>query len=312
MDEKVDPQQYNPVEFKETVISTQASSHNKKLKWLLIVLAVLIIIALVLGLLLLKNNFDTENTEFIAVKPRVTETRCMDSDKRCEGRLDGSSCTTGVWCDETGKVCGGQICDGMGTGSCLDGKCVDREDSREKITATSEIDTSVWEEYVSKDFGFSFRHDPNLKFQSKDLSLLDRPDVGGINRTEYFIELNEIQPPKVLFGVNPVYEKDPDASPGGVYPDYFSVWVMENNSELDLDEWYDRYVYFPIGFSKSRFDQFEKLDISVDGVEGEYIVFKDVVDQRLLLVSTDRYMFLIHINESSSIDKEILSTFRFN
>ena len=49
---------------------------------------------------------------------------CVDSDAECKGKPDGVECTIGVWCDEYGKVCGGQSCVGFGVGRCSGGECL--------------------------------------------------------------------------------------------------------------------------------------------------------------------------------------------
>ena len=49
---------------------------------------------------------------------------CIDSDTQCDEKPNGTECTTGVWCDEFGKACGGQSCVGLGLGICSGGKCL--------------------------------------------------------------------------------------------------------------------------------------------------------------------------------------------
>lgn len=49
---------------------------------------------------------------------------CVDSDSQCKDQDEGSICTLGIWCDQEGKICGGETCEGMGLGICIKGKCV--------------------------------------------------------------------------------------------------------------------------------------------------------------------------------------------
>ena len=55
--------------------------------------------------------------------------------------------------------------------------------------------TANWKTYQNDKYGFSFRYDPKLNFQPSDISMLNKVDKGGLNRTKYFIELNNHQPP---------------------------------------------------------------------------------------------------------------------
>jgi hypothetical protein len=54
----------------------------------------------------------------------VTNQTCIDSDTQCKEKPNGTGCTTGVWCDEYGRICGGQSCAGMGLGECYSEKCI--------------------------------------------------------------------------------------------------------------------------------------------------------------------------------------------
>ena len=75
---------------------------------------------------------------------------CIDSNEQCKGKPDGASCTTGVWCDQFGRVCGGQSCVGMGSGKCFKGRCVSFKEyenlARVAITTNVRIvkDDSKW------------------------------------------------------------------------------------------------------------------------------------------------------------------------
>ena len=54
---------------------------------------------------------------------KICDAKCIESDKQCIGQQDGSLCILGVWCDEQGKVCGGEICKDLGLGICIKEKC---------------------------------------------------------------------------------------------------------------------------------------------------------------------------------------------
>ena len=48
---------------------------------------------------------------------------CRSSDDLCQGKQNGTQCTTGIWCDDEGKECGGNSCVGMGMGKCINDRC---------------------------------------------------------------------------------------------------------------------------------------------------------------------------------------------
>lgn len=49
---------------------------------------------------------------------------CIDSNAQCRGKPDKTPCTVGIWCDEQGRICGGQSCVGAGLGECYKEKCI--------------------------------------------------------------------------------------------------------------------------------------------------------------------------------------------
>lgn len=49
---------------------------------------------------------------------------CIDSNEQCKGKPNGTACTVGIWCDEQGRICGGQGCVGAGLGECYKEKCI--------------------------------------------------------------------------------------------------------------------------------------------------------------------------------------------
>jgi len=96
-------------------------------------LPLLVVSALLLtGVLILKSGFyysagvtnttNPPNTNS-DVTPVVKE-NCVDADKYCSAKSDGSTCNYGVWCDEERRKCGGQSCVGLDVAVCTAGKCV--------------------------------------------------------------------------------------------------------------------------------------------------------------------------------------------
>jgi hypothetical protein len=71
------------------------------------------------------HNAKTINI-YSATKLLLSINICIDSDAQCKGKPDGTSCTYGIWCDEYGRVCGGQSCVGLGLGECRSERCVMR------------------------------------------------------------------------------------------------------------------------------------------------------------------------------------------
>lgn len=85
---------------------------------------------------------------------------CIDSNEQCKEKPDGTECNYGVWCDEQGRICGGQSCVGLGMGTCLKEKClpvdqqiIDRCKEEEKFVGEvqSDPDCLKGEEFICVD-----------------------------------------------------------------------------------------------------------------------------------------------------------------
>jgi hypothetical protein len=96
------------------------------------VIVILILIVLVLCAFLVFVNpiihkeADNNNlpTAFSPTQSQTTPTpSCIDSNEQCKSKPNGAPCSTGVWCDEEGKVCGGNSCVGIGLGECINDTC---------------------------------------------------------------------------------------------------------------------------------------------------------------------------------------------
>lgn len=68
-----------------------------------------------------------QNNKYLDTFNKVLSTlilsKCIDSNMQCQGKPDGTTCNTGIWCDGMGRVCGGLSCTGLGIGVCKDNKC---------------------------------------------------------------------------------------------------------------------------------------------------------------------------------------------
>ena len=92
-------------------------------KKVFIFIILLIVIVFLLNLFLNINRIDNiTQTPQINSEPTGTST-CVDSDSYCKGKPNGTSCDYGKWCDEQGRICGGQSCVALGLGECIDNKC---------------------------------------------------------------------------------------------------------------------------------------------------------------------------------------------
>ena len=69
----------------------------------------------------------------------IKEKGCTDSDEECKGNPDGTSCTIGIWCDQFGRICGGQSCVGLGIGKCFKEQCV-LDDEYENLLKNPQVE----------------------------------------------------------------------------------------------------------------------------------------------------------------------------
>jgi len=71
---------------------------------------------------------------------------CIDSNEQCRTKPDGAGCTTGVWCDQFGRVCGGQSCVDMGLGKCFKGRCVSLKEYENLTRVVITLNKRVYEQ----------------------------------------------------------------------------------------------------------------------------------------------------------------------
>lgn len=104
---------------------------SKKRHNIFLILLFLILVSFVTNILLayqnhqlkkelLRNSSKSETVD--EINPTSTPV-CIDSDKQCSKQPDDTTCTTGIWCGENGKICGGNSCIGMGAGKCFSERC---------------------------------------------------------------------------------------------------------------------------------------------------------------------------------------------
>jgi hypothetical protein len=115
---------------------------------LLIILGVLVIVGISFGIYRFR------------FQPKA---QCIGGNMMCEGKPDGTSCQYGKWCDEKGRVCGGQNCVGLGLGVCSSGKC----QMEEKTTD----ETANWETYTNSKLGFSLKYPTDLSIKETNNSI---------------------------------------------------------------------------------------------------------------------------------------------
>ena len=88
---------------------------------------------------------------------------CVSSDEYCEDKTDGTSCSTGVWCDKQGRVCGGLNCPMPELGKCRSGKCVP-----DRVANT----------YTNSQYDYSFTYD------SSEYKITESKSIGGAIQEE--------------------------------------------------------------------------------------------------------------------------------
>lgn len=100
----------------------------------------------------------------------------------CENKFNGTNCSYGIWCDEFGRICGGQSCVGLGLGKCHRGECL----SVEEHENLSKKETADWLLYINNEYGFKFKYPKHWEYkEERELSQDIINDFGWL----YYIRL---------------------------------------------------------------------------------------------------------------------------
>lgn len=153
--ENLDNSQPTPVTTPvvDSQISTNETVKPTKNKLLPILLIILALVSLAVVGLFVYQNYSVKQKNIISPKLQPVKDKCIDSNEECVGAPNGAFCTTGKWCDESGEVCGGQSCVGLGTGRCFNERCL------------SEIDYPIegWKTYINPVHKYELQYPPTWK-----------------------------------------------------------------------------------------------------------------------------------------------------
>ena len=173
--------------------------------------------------------------------------------------------------------------------------------------ATQKI--SVTDEYSNKARGFKFTYPKNLSAREDSEEEYNKRGNGNFRKN--FTGYVGYAPPEFLGAVAVLDET------GSYDTNSISVWVFNNDNNKTLEEWFDKYWYYP--FVWGVFDYTSKGHIALDQeatVSGETAKSKIVSYQsgepKYIYVSKNSKMYLFRIiDDKDHTGDQILSSFKF-
>ena len=169
-------------------------------------------------------------------------------------------------------------------------------------------ETANWKTYKDSETGFSFKYpgETNVEIDN-ELKLSNR---SKINVSQGFTELLGYAPPKIINAAR-VIDKNKVGSANDLV---FDIWIFENPDNIDINNWYRRYMYYPFTWGKSIESEADKekpdKSIYIDNQKGQYEILQQRGPVRYSYVNLKNKMFLFRLLENQDGDR-ILSTFKF-
>lgn len=167
--------------------------------------------------------------------------------------------------------------------------------------------SSEFIDYTNKDLGFEFKYAKDLTVKTDTEEEFNKRGNGDFRKN--FNGYVGYEPAQVA-GAVVVLGKD-----GQYGTNAFSVWVFNNDNNLAIQQWFDKYWYYP--FVWGVFDYTSKSHITLDSeatVSGQPAKYKIVSyspgKPKFIYVSKNARMYLFRIIGETG-DK-ILSTLKFN
>lgn len=139
----------------------------------------------------------------------------------------------------------------------------------------------------------------------------------NVQLPDEFLKSFKYSPPKLIGGIRvesrityqDAYDNNYNLTP-------FSVWVFDNQDDIDIDEWFELYSYYPFRWDHSIPSITGKIrprsNITIGGILGK--TSRPDEGMQYIYLLQDKRMILIQIWEeyqSKGIGSLILSTFRF-
>ena len=177
-------------------------------------------------------------------------------------------------------------------------------------------ETADWETYTNTKYGYSIRYPEDKYTISQDNELL-YSEENKIEVKTSFEDYLGYPPPEFLFAlrfVNKETKEDP-----------IRIWIFNNEENKNIDDWYEKYWYYPFTWGKGVPAVVEEnkpvKEIEIGRQTGRYVYSDEMGKVKYIYLSTKGWMFLFGAQVGfDEIKKEelpseiglILSTFRFD
>lgn len=176
-------------------------------------------------------------------------------------------------------------------------------------------ETVDWETYTNEKFKFTLKY-PKERYRIEEDNEEIYSQRYNAKLADEFIKLMGYLPPKEAGAIG-VYQLEPKTFPLSDQ-DHFSIWIFGNPEELTLNDWYEKYRFYPFRFGQMAPYLLEqerpKQSIIVSGIEGKTMTdsVPDVGERRYVYLAKNSYIFLIKIFLGKGEGERILSTFKFS
>ncbi len=129
---------------------------------------------------------------------------------------------------------------------------------------------------------------------------------------ESFMDFMGYEPPKLVAAVRIEDKNSPDPL------EIFNVWLFRNPEALNINQWYEKYWYYPYNWGHAVDSVVEskrpKNSLNIDGMEAKYAVLDSMGRVQYIYLERKGIIYLIAVRgepSSDEIGNQILSTFRF-
>jgi hypothetical protein len=177
--------------------------------------------------------------------------------------------------------------------------------------------TANWKTYVNTKYGLKFKY-PEERYLIEEDSEWLLSKESKIEMPKTFEEFFGYPPPKFLFALKMINKKSPqDLSP-------LRIWGFSNEENKNIDEWYEKYRYYPFNWGKAITSIIEenrpKKEIVIGKKTGKFAYLEEMGKIKYIYLPLNKEMLLIrarvNFNEPKNqeipdITSEIISTLEF-
>jgi len=177
--------------------------------------------------------------------------------------------------------------------------------------------TANWKTYVNTKYGLKFKYPEERYLIEEDNEWLLSKE-SKIEMPKTFEEFFGYPPPKFLFALKMINKKSPqDLSP-------LRIWGFSNEENKNIDEWYEKYWYYPFNWGKAITSIIEenrpKKEIVIGKKTGKFAYLEEMGKIKYIYLPLNKEMLLIramvNFNEPKNqeipdMTSEIISTLEF-